>query len=357
LLKLRAAILRQFGFDPGKEYLADALKNECLDHAFDPVRDYLDSLQWDGVSRVDNWLTRYCRAADTPLNRAFGRKVLIAAVRRVRQPGCKFDFILVLEGDQGIGKSTLLRILTSEENFSDNEILGLEKREQQEAVQGVWIYEIGELEGMRKADVTHTKLFASKTHDSARPAWGRSRVDRPRRCILIATTNDDTYLRDTTGNRRFWPVKVSRIDLDAVARDRDQIWAEAAVLEAQGEALAIGEEHWSAAAVQQKARRDHDPWEDLIATRLANTQKTYASHASHLDGKIAKAPDENGDFEWRVASSWLLTDVLSISKDRQVDAMAKRLTGVMRELNWHRPENSIRIGKTVARGFVKKEMT
>jgi predicted P-loop ATPase len=168
LLKIREQVLRRFGFDAGKENLLDALKTECFNHIFDPVRDYLDGLHWDGVPRVDRWLIDYCGAEDTPLNRAFGRKVLMAAVRRVRRPGCKFDYVLVLEGPQGIGKSTMLRILAGDENFSDSEILGDEKREQQEAVQGVWLYEISELEGMRKADTTHIKLFISKTHDKAR---------------------------------------------------------------------------------------------------------------------------------------------------------------------------------------------
>jgi Virulence-associated protein E len=232
LMKLRERILRQWGFDPGKEHLFDAVRTECLDHMFDPVRDYLDGLRWDGTARIDRWLMRYCSAKDTPVIRAFGRKFFVAGVRRVRQPGCKFDNILTMEGHQGAGKSTLLRTLAGEDNFCDNEILGLEKREQQEALQGVWIYELAELEGMRKADVTHIKLFASKTHDKARPAWGHTVVDRPRRTVFCATTNEDDYLRDPTGNRRWWPVAISRIDLDGVARDRDQLWAEAAFAEA-----------------------------------------------------------------------------------------------------------------------------
>jgi predicted P-loop ATPase len=120
--------------------------------------------------------------------------MLIAAVRRVRSPGCKFDYIVVLEGSQGVGKSSLLKILAGEDNFSDNEVLGLDKREQQEAIQGVWIYEIAELEGLGRSDVTKVKLFASKTVDSARPAYARSRVDRPRQGIFVATTNEETYL-------------------------------------------------------------------------------------------------------------------------------------------------------------------
>jgi predicted P-loop ATPase len=358
LAKLRERVLRGYGFDPGKEYLADALKIECLDHVFDPVRDYLDSLKWDGKPRVDTWLTRYCRAKDVPLVRAFGRKFLLAGVRRVRRPGCKFDYILTLEGDQGIGKSTLYRTLAGEENFCDNEILGLDKREQQEAIQGVWIYELAELEGIRKSDVTHIKLFASKTHDKARPAWGRGVVNRPRRTIFGASTNESDYLRDATGNRRFWPVSVGRIDLAGVARDRDQLWAEAATLEATGEALEIGEEHWGAAAIEQSKRREYEPWEETISDWHAKCEWEKAAKC----GWFTRCLSDDGGYEFRISSAWLMGNVLEIPQDRQGDATAKRLTKVMRTLGWDRPTTPIRIGMKgepvkgePVRGFVKKD--
>jgi predicted P-loop ATPase len=351
-LKIRQAVLERFGFDPSAGFTMDALKMRCLDHVFDPVRDYLDSLRWDGKPRLNTWLIRYCRAEDTPLNRAIGRKMLVAAVRRVREPGCKFDYIVVLEGDQGVGKSSLLRVLAGEENFSDNEILGLYKREQQEAIQGVWIYEVAELEGLVKSEVTKIKLFASKTVDGARPAYGRSRVDRPRRCIFVATTNEDTYLRDTTGNRRFWPVCVGVIDLSAVRRDRDQLWAEASVVEADGEPLVIGQELWGDVAAQQDARMEVDPWEDTIARelgrliRLGNAKETFM-----IDGNFAKAADARGDPEWRVSTDHLLSNVLRIPEDRQNNNHTKRLAGIMRNLGWLRYETPLRIGKEVRRGF------
>src|SRR5262249_51834888 len=264
-------------------------------------------------ARLDDWLIKHCGATDTALNRAIGRKMLIAAVRRVRQPGCKFDYIVVLESeDQGVGKSSVLKILAGEENFSDAEIIGLDKREQQESVQGVWIYEMAELDGLHKSDVTKVKLFASKTVDSARPAYGRSRVDRPRRGIFVATTNEDTYLRDTTGNRRFWPVKVGKIDLAAVEADRDQLWAEACQLEAQGEQLIIPETLWPQAELEQQARMEPDPWEDAIMAHLSKLQKNRAK----LDGWFASAADAMGDPEWRVSSDYLLTQVLGFPKDR-----------------------------------------
>jgi predicted P-loop ATPase len=316
-----------------------------MDHIFDPVRDYLDSLVWDGKTRLDRWLVDYCRAADTPLNRAFGRKVLMAAVRRVRTPGCKFDFILVLEGEQGIGKSTMLRILAGEANFSDNEILGLDKREQQEAVQGVWIYEIAELDGIHKSEVTKVKLFASKTVDSARPVYGRSKVDRPRRAIFVATTNEDTYLRDTTGNRRFWPVKVGRIDLTGITRDRDQLWAEAAVAEASGEPLTISEELWSAAADQQRSRMNPDAWEEIIRRDLTTLMATHRKKSAGIDGEIVLATNDNGDPEWRVSTNFLLRGVLTLSPERQGDAVTKRLAGVMRDLAGRAPTTSSALAK------------
>jgi predicted P-loop ATPase len=281
----------KFGFDPGKNYVLDALKMRAFDHMFDPVCDYLDSLRWDGVPRLDRWLMTYCGSPDSPLSRAIGRKMLIAAVRRARKPGCKFDYIIVFEGDQGVGKSSVLGILAGDGNFSDAEILGLDKQEQQEAMQGIWIYEIAELEGLTKAEVTKVKLFASKTHDMARPAYGRHRVDRPRRGILTASTNDDKYLRDTTGNRRFWPVKAPKIDLAAITRDRDQLWAEAAAMEAMGEALVIPEELWPEATKQQLARMEIDPWEDILAGKLASHQENDVQ----ADGQFSSGADERGN--------------------------------------------------------------
>jgi hypothetical protein len=355
-LKVRQAVLERFGFDPSATYTLDALKLRCLDHIFDPVRDYLDGLRWDGVKRLDRWLVRYCGANDTPLNRAIGRKMLVAGVSRVREPGCKFDYIVVLEGRQGVGKSSLLRILAGEDNFSDNEILGLYKREQQEAIQGVWIYEVAELEGLSKSEVTKVKLFASKTVDGARPAYGRSRVDRPRRCIFVATTNEDIYLRDTTGNRRFWPVCVGVIDLAGVRKDRDQLWAEAAAAEGDGEGLVIPQQLWPDVAAQQEARMEVDPWEDTIARELARLIRLASRRVEGsfvIEGSFAGAADANGNPEWRVSTDHLLTDVLSLPKERQNNNHTKRLAGIMRGLGWLRCETPMRFGKAVARGFRK----
>jgi hypothetical protein len=338
VLMLREQVLLRWGFDPGKQFVEDALRLECLKHSFDPVREYLDSLKWDRVPRVDTWLTRYCHADDTPLHRAYGRKWLVAGVRRVRQPGCKFDEMLTLEGEQGQGKSTLFKILAGgDENFSDAEIIGCDKKEQQELVQGVWIYEIGELEGMTKHDVTHIKLFLSKTYDRARPAYGRNRVDRPRRNVFGGTTNDNKYLRDTTGNRRIWSVDLcgkGLIDLVGIARDRDQLWAEAAATEASGETLTLPPALWGVASIEQQARLAHDPWEDEIERHLSRLPDKTKDGRDVVKEGYAIGINENGDREWRVASSYLLGEALGISVDRLNNATTKHLADVMRTLGW-----------------------
>jgi predicted P-loop ATPase len=196
----------------------------------------------------------------------------------------------------------------------------MDKQDQQEAVQGVWIYEIGELEGLSKAEVTKVKVFASKTHDRARPAYGRHREDRPRRCIFVATTNDDKYLRDTIGNRRFWPFKVPKIDLDAIRRDRDQLWAEAAAMEAMGEALVIPEELWPEATKQQLARMEIDPWEDILAKRRGELEER-----DEVDKRnFVCATDKNCGPEWRVSTNYLLSRALLIPKERQTNNHTKR---------------------------------
>jgi hypothetical protein len=159
---VRHAINAQFNFDPSKDHVHEALERLCDATRFNPVRDYLDSLEWDGKPRLDSWLSTYLGAEDTTLNRAFGRKTLIAGVRRVRQPGCKFDYMLVLEGPQGVGKSSAVAILAGPpENFSDQPIKWDNPQTQMEAVGGIWLYEVGELAGLRKADVGNVKTSSA----------------------------------------------------------------------------------------------------------------------------------------------------------------------------------------------------
>lgn len=291
---LRKTIRAKFGFDPGEKNVRDACIQLALENQFDPVLDYLDELAWDGSPRIDSWLIRYLGAPDTELNRVIGRLVLIAAVRRQRRPGTKFDQIVVLESREGFGKSTAIEILAGKENFSDQSILNKQEREQQEAMCGVWLYEIADLTGMKKADIEHIKAFASRTSDRARPAYGRFRVDRPRRTIFFASTNDDEYLKSQTGNRRFWPVPVSVIDLNGLRRDRDQLWAEAVACEARGDSIGLPERLWQAAGNQQDKRREGDVWTELISRYLLEKNREDVSVTEVLcdNQYIQRRPDQ-----------------------------------------------------------------
>jgi hypothetical protein len=333
---LRVVIKEHFGFDPGKENTNDATVQLCLWHQFDPVREYLDGLEWDGTRRLDKWMTTYLGAEDTELTRAIGRLVLVAAVRRARQPGCKFDQITVLEGPEGTGKSTAIEILAGKENFSDQTILGLDDRQQQENTRGVWLYEIADLAGMSKADVDKVKAFASRLSDRARPAYGRQRVEQPRRCTFFATTNDETYLQSQTGNRRFWPVKTGEIELAALRRDRDQLWAEAAEIEATGVPLKLPETLWLSAATEQDKRREPDPWDEMLA---------------NVKGTVCDAPDGSGKEE-RISTTTLFKLDLNLSADKCTNAAMKRLSYCMRRLGWEKPASAIRIpDEGQVRGF------
>lgn len=329
---LRQHILERHRFDPGKENVFDAALQLCHENSFDPVADYLGGLAWDGRPRLDAWLSRYVGAEDTPLHRAFGANVLIAAVRRVRSPGCKFDFVLVLEGlTQGEGKSTALRILAGEEaRFSDQEVLHLSAREQQEAITGKWIVELSELAGIGRGEIERIKAFVSRTHDRARPAYGRITFDQPRRCVFIGTTNQGQYLRDASGNRRFWPVRVGAIDLAALREDRDQLWAEAAVREVGGHALALPKDLWAAAGEAQCARMEDDPWIEKL---------------QHLRGEVS-----NGEERLAFAS---VTEALGIVAERQSTAVAKRIGDCMLRLGWVKPEKPFKLNGKSRRGYTR----
>ena len=170
--------------------------------------EYLDRLTWDGVSRLDKWLSTYAGVESTEYTDAIGALMLIAAVRRIRHPGCKFDEMPVLESDQGKEKSTALRIMAVNDDwFSDDVPLNDDGKRVIEALRGRWFVEAAELNGMRKGEVEHLKAFLSRSEDRARMSYDCLCTEVKRQCVIIGTTNSSEYLRDSTGNRRFWPVK------------------------------------------------------------------------------------------------------------------------------------------------------
>lgn len=240
------------------------------DRSYHPIREYLDALpEWDKVPRVDTLLIDYLGAEDNAYVRAVTRKTLCAAVRRVQEPGVKFDTMLVLNGPQGIGKSTLISRLAGEW-FSDSLNLGDTKdKTAAEKLQGYWILEIGELAGLRKAEVETLRSFLSRQNDIYRAAFGRRATPHPRQCIFFGTTNAESgYLRDTTGNRRFWPVKTpgggSKHSWDITAEEIEQIWAEVLVYVKAGEKLHLAADIESLAKEEQREALESDEREGLV---------------------------------------------------------------------------------------------
>jgi predicted P-loop ATPase len=214
------------------------------DRRFHPIRDYLDGLPaWDGVQRIEGLLPRCLQADNTPYVRAVTRKTMAAAVGRIYRPGLKFDSVLVLDGGQGIGKSTLFKDLVGEEFYSETlSLTDMDDKSGAEKLQGFWVVEIGELAGMKKADIEKVKAFLSTSDDKYRPSYGKTVESHPRQCIIVASVNGERgYLRDITGNRRFWIVKARQEEQvkkwEFTAEERDQIWAEAKAIWQSGEKL------------------------------------------------------------------------------------------------------------------------
>ncbi len=328
--RLRTLIHREFHFDPGTVPTHDAAVQECLERPYDPVCNYLQGLVWDGVPRLATWLHTYLGAQQSELNAQIGRLSLVAAVRRATAPGTKFDQIIVLEGEEGRNKSTAIQVLAGAGNFSDQSILLLDDRAQQEAMQGVWLYEIADLAGMGRTDVERIKAFASRDTDRARPAYGRSRQDKPRRCVFFATTNDDSYLKSQTGNRRFWPVRVGHIDIPALKRDRNQLWAEAVEAERLARSIFLPENLWGAAREQQELRREVDPWEFIL---------------ENVEGK------QVGD-EYRILTRDLLEVHLRLASNHQTGSNLKRMSGIMQRFGWERAK--LRDGDKILSGYRRK---
>jgi predicted P-loop ATPase len=248
----------------GLRAMADDLVRKAIAYAAskdkrcEPLQ-WLESLQWDYTPRLYRWFAEYLGTKDTPYTRAVGRNFLRSAVARILKPGCQVDTMPILEGHQGIYKSQAIRILgrpwtavTHEQVTSKDFFVVL---------QGILIMEIDEFESFGKADTARIKGVLSTQMDRYRTPYGRLAQNHPRRAVLVATTNEETYLKDVTGARRFWPVRCGKIDLVALERDRDQLWAEAAA------EVKAGEEWWhmpDETKGEQEQRRSRDAWEDII---------------------------------------------------------------------------------------------
>ncbi|MFM2416618.1 MAG: hypothetical protein RL385_1341 [Pseudomonadota bacterium] len=295
--------------------------------SFDPVCVYLKGLRWDGRSRLDDWLATYLGAEPSPFARMVGAKFLISAVARALRPGCQVDHVLVLEGRQGSGKTSALRILGGDYHRSD--LPPLSSRDAKEALRGAWIVELGELASLHRSEVTDAKNFISTTVDTFRLPYGRRSEPHPRRVVFAASTNETEYLRDQTGNRRFWPVMCNDIDLAALALDRDQLWAEAVTRFDRSEPWHLGgPDEVALATSEQDLRREADPWEESVASYAA-------AHRSFTASEILRS--------------------LGVVQERQTQSDKNRVGRILQRLGY--THQQVRVGDQRVRQYVRADST
>lgn len=265
---------------------------ECVseERSFHPVQQYLAGLQWDGVLRLDNWLTTHMGAVASPYVSCVGKCWMISAVARAIKPGIKADHCLILEGQQGTLKSTGVQVL-GEPWFTDD-VGEVGTKDTLDQIQN-WIVELGELDSISKTDAGKLKAFMSRQTDRFRPPYGRRVQEFPRQCVFVGTCNPSQYLRDGTGGRRFWPVTAGKIDIPGLRRDKDQLWAEAYRRYCAGERWWISDPVILAEARKaQAAKLDAEAWvgkllewcEKKLQPKLDGTGKTYVTMAEILEG-------------------------------------------------------------------------
>lgn len=281
------------GLPFSKTVMEDAAVQVAMTYQFHPIRDWLNCLKWDGEARLDRMLIDYAGSPDTPYVREVSKNTIIAAVARVYQPGCQHDSMLVLEGNQGSGKTSFVRILGGK-HYADIKIDLLGLKDTIQCMQGRWILEASELEFMKRNEAQSIKRFLTLTHDVVRLPYQRYDEEFPRQNIFIGTVNpgaDSAYLSDTEGNRRYWPVVTSKIDLQGLQEAREQIFAEAVFRYKSKEPWSIqSTELIRAANTETELRVGRDSWQEIIAVWLTGneseelTGQLIANNALNIKG-------------------------------------------------------------------------
>jgi predicted P-loop ATPase len=293
-----------------KTTVQDAMLSVACENPFNPLQDYLNGNEWDGYGRIDTWLVDYLGAEDKPFVRTVGKKFLISAVARAMVPGCKVDTMLVLEGTQGIGKSQTLQTLA--EPWVLEELSDMKSKDCKQEIQGHWFVEVSELDAMKRNEVETVKAFIAKKVDTFRPSYGRYRKTHDRQFVLVGTTNSDSYLRDHTGNRRFWPVLCREVDLLALKRDRDLLWAEALVAYRKGQVWWLVGEETALAGDEQAQRFESDVWQDAVNHWLDGTTKS------------------------RVTGLDVMEECLDLPRTQQNVVTGRRVAQIMDQAGWER---------------------
>lgn len=263
--------MQRHGLKPTQQEARDALVLAAREHSYHPVRDYLGGLKWDGIDRISTWLPALLGTDASDYTKLIGPKVLIGAIARIYQPGCKLDTVLIIEGDQGLLKSTAIKALFGEEYTRDATDLFRQHNKMVLLMTGAWAIELAEFSAVLRADENTVKGLISTQKDTVVLPYARASTDHLRQNILIGTLNPDEsgYLKDRTGNRRYWPTFATKINLELIRQWRDQLWAEALVRYQAGEAWWLTADQEKIAEHARKTRNVIDPWAELLADKLA----------------------------------------------------------------------------------------
>ena len=342
---LRIYLEQHYGVT-GKDKIKDAMVAVVTRHRVHPIRDYLNHLKWDGVPRLDHLIIDYVGAEDNELNRVMTRKHFTAAVARVMDPGCKYDYCLIIAGAEGIGKSTLFNVMGGDW-FSDS-LVTMEGTKGMEQARNGWVIELPELGSIKRSDVEQVKAYISRQIDSYRPAYGSVNEAHPRQCIFCGTTNETYFLKGETGNRRFWVIKVNP-DLrkngnprQAIETDRDQLWAEAVQRYREGEKLYLNEELEAEARRRQTEFNDNadDPLKGAIQAfldmKLPPDWNTWDLNRRRAYIKNPDPLDEIGtEMRTKVCAAEFLCEVMGRSiGDKDYKYEARRVNKVLDEIGW-----------------------
>jgi hypothetical protein len=289
-----------YGVRPPTTRVHEAMRMVARRHTYHPVREYLDGLVWDGVERLDHWLGDIAGATG-PMDPVFGAKWLIACVARIFRPGCKVDTVPILRGGQGAGKSSLIMVLGGDW-FRDS-ALSIGDKDGYQQLRGAWLYELGELDSVSRREWSTVKAFITSQIDEYRPSYGRNTIKAPRQTVFVGTTNETTFLGDSTGSRRFWVIEVGQeIRVDRAREQRDQLWAEAVARFRGGAQWWLTQEEEEIRGNLAGAYQSTDPWADVVEGWLitrSNTRVTLAEVASGAVGR--RIEDLNGGDEKRLA--------------------------------------------------------
>jgi putative DNA primase/helicase len=323
---------RAAGLNPSSPLVKEGVLATAKLDTFDAFKDYLTGVIWDGVPRLDAWLSMYAGAAPTPYHCAVGAKWVISVVARTFQPGCQVDTMLILEGRQGARKSSLLRALVGTEHFSD-QLGDIKNKDAKISLQGPAVIEIAEMSGLEKQAVEAVKAFLTIREDRFRPPYGRTDIMAPRRVVFAGSTNPDGngYLRDVTGGRRFWCVSAKECLVEAMERDRDRLWAEAVHRYRTGEPWWLSADLEVLARAEQEERREVDSWEEVAARALEHRAAGVQWHGRTLD-----ASEVDADGRVVLVGVTDLLETLGVPVERQDYRTQARLGRVMRALGWHK---------------------